>query len=181
MDELEAGATRLVPGAGGGDLGDLVEELFGVQRAWAKAREALRDFDEETFRDGHHPDAVTVFANGAVRYGLDAIMAALRSHFENRNAIWSWTELYRVVDGCKVRVHFLRHDLRDPVRRVPAARADRRHACTIDQVRIHVDGDTALVSAPSSRQHGPYSRDVDTHRRHADGWRCVYAFWPLAG
>jgi hypothetical protein len=63
--------------------------------------ESFRDYDEETFREGHHPDAVTVFASGAVRYGVDAIMAALRPHFQNKEAIWSWTELYRVVDGCK--------------------------------------------------------------------------------
>jgi hypothetical protein len=63
--------------------------------------ESFRDFDEETFRAGHDPRAVTVFASGAVRFGLDAIMAALHPHFVNRNAVWSWTELYRVVDGCK--------------------------------------------------------------------------------
>jgi hypothetical protein len=63
--------------------------------------ESFRDFDEETFRAGHDPRAVTVFASGAVRYGLDSIMVALHSHFVNRNAVWSWTELYRVVDGCK--------------------------------------------------------------------------------
>jgi hypothetical protein len=63
--------------------------------------ESFRDYDEETFRAGHDPRAVTVFASGAVRFGIDAIMAALHPHFVNRNAVWSWTELYRVVDGCK--------------------------------------------------------------------------------
>ena len=62
--------------------------------------ESFRDYDRETFREGHDPRAVTVFASGAVRYGIDAIMAALESHFANREAIWAWTELYRVVDGC---------------------------------------------------------------------------------
>lgn len=63
--------------------------------------ESFRDYDIETFRDGHHPDAVTIFASGAVRYGIDAIMQALASHFANREAVWAWTEKYRVVDGCK--------------------------------------------------------------------------------
>lgn len=63
--------------------------------------ESFRDYDAETFRAGHHPDAVTVFASGGVRYGIDAIMEALRSHFENREGVWAWTERYRVVDGCK--------------------------------------------------------------------------------
>jgi len=63
--------------------------------------ESFRDYDAETFRDGHHPDAITIFASGAVRTGVDAIMRALAPHFANREAIWAWTEVYRVVDGCK--------------------------------------------------------------------------------
>jgi hypothetical protein len=62
--------------------------------------ESFRDYDEQTFRDGHHPDAITIFASGAIRKGVDAIMAALHPHFVNREAVWAWTELYRVVDGC---------------------------------------------------------------------------------
>jgi hypothetical protein len=63
--------------------------------------ESFRDYDEAAFRAGHDPRAVTVFASGAVRHGIDAIMETLQFHFVNREAIWSWTELYRVVDGCK--------------------------------------------------------------------------------
>lgn len=63
--------------------------------------ESFRDYDAEAFRAVHHPDAVTVFASGAVRYGIDAIMTALGSHFTNREAVWAWTEVHRVVDGCK--------------------------------------------------------------------------------
>ena len=63
--------------------------------------ESFRDYDRETFREGHDPRAVTIFASGAVRYGIDSIMATLEFHFANREAIWAWTELYRVVDGCK--------------------------------------------------------------------------------
>ena len=63
--------------------------------------ESFRDYDAETFRAGHHPEAVTIFASGAVRYGVEAIMTALAPHFANREAVWAWTELYRVVDGCK--------------------------------------------------------------------------------
>jgi hypothetical protein len=63
--------------------------------------ESFRDFDEQTFWDGHDPRAITVFAQGQIRYPLTAIQAALAGHFAARNAVWSWTELYRVVDGCK--------------------------------------------------------------------------------
>jgi len=46
-------------------------------------------------------DAVTVFASGARRQGLEAVMAALASHFRGREGVWIWTERYRVVDGCR--------------------------------------------------------------------------------
>ena len=71
------------------------------ERAQRVDMESFRDYDAETFRAGHHPDTTTVFASGAARYGIDAVMEALRSHFENREAVWAWTERYRVVDGCK--------------------------------------------------------------------------------
>lgn len=63
--------------------------------------ESFRDYDAETFRAGHDERAVTVFDSGGVRIGIDAIMAALAGHFQNREAKWSWTERYRVVDGCR--------------------------------------------------------------------------------
>jgi hypothetical protein len=71
------------------------------ERAQRIDMESFRDYDAKTFREGHHPDAVTIFASGDAFYGVDAIMDALASHFEDREAIWAWTELYRVVDGCK--------------------------------------------------------------------------------
>jgi hypothetical protein len=89
------GATSPDPAAAAAGCAAQFEEAQRIDM------ESFRDYDAETFRAGHHPDSVTVFASGAVRYGIDAIMAALNSHFVNREAIWSWTELYRVVDGCK--------------------------------------------------------------------------------
>jgi uncharacterized protein DUF4440 len=51
----------------------------------------------------------------------------------------------------------------------------------IDQIAIHVDGDTAVVSARSFRQPGSYARYVDTYERRDGGWLCVHAcVWPLA-
>jgi len=82
---------------------DVPEVVAGYARQFEAAQradmESFRDYDAETFRAGHHPDAVTIFANGAARYGIDAIMEALRSHFENREGLWTWTERYRFVDG----------------------------------------------------------------------------------
>ncbi|MFC5577563.1 hypothetical protein ACFPOA_06005 [Lysobacter niabensis] len=62
--------------------------------------ESFRDYDQETWLASHDDRAVTVFASGAKRIGIDAIAQVMASHFANREAKWSWTELYRVVDGC---------------------------------------------------------------------------------
>ena len=51
----------------------------------------------------------------------------------------------------------------------------------IDQVAIHVDGATAVVSARTLREPGTYRRYVDTYERRGDTWQCVHAcVWPLA-
>lgn len=92
-----AGAARAEPEADAVAAG-CAQQFEVAQRM---DMESFRDYDAATFRAVHHPEAVTVFASGAVRYGVDAIMAALASHFANRQAIWAWKELYRVVDGCK--------------------------------------------------------------------------------
>lgn len=63
--------------------------------------ESFRDYDAETFREGHDVDAVSIFPSGDRFVGIDAIMAALEGHFTGREAIWSWTELNRRVDGCR--------------------------------------------------------------------------------
>ncbi len=50
----------------------------------------------------------------------------------------------------------------------------------LDQVVIHVDGDTAVVSGRTSREPGSFKRYLDTYERRAAGWRCVHAcVWPL--
>ena len=102
---LAAGLVLALSGVAAAVASDDGAAAEGCARQFEVAQrvdmESFRDFDAETFRAGHHPDAVTVFASGAVRYGIDSIMTTLRSHFVNRNAVWSWTELYRVVDGCK--------------------------------------------------------------------------------
>jgi hypothetical protein len=76
-----------------------VTRANGPAEAWAQGcaeqfevaqrtdMESFRDYDRETFRAGHDPRAVTIFASGAVRYGIDAIMATLEFHFANREAI----------------------------------------------------------------------------------------------
>jgi hypothetical protein len=66
-------------------------------------------------------------------------------------------------------------------RYVENLRSNPSASLAIDQVRVHVDGDTAVVSARTSRQPGRYGRYVDTYERRGDGWLCVHAcVWPLA-
>lgn len=81
------------------------EDAAGCARQFEVAQrvdmESFRDYDKETWLASHDDRAVTVFASGAKRIGIDAIETVMASHFANREAVWSWTELYRVVDGCR--------------------------------------------------------------------------------
>jgi hypothetical protein len=53
-------------------------------------------------------------------------------------------------------------------------------ALALDQVVIHVGGDTAVASGRTSREPGSYRRYLDTYERGQEGWRCVHAcVWPL--
>ena len=69
--------------ASAADPGDARGPVAGWSRGCAEQfelaqrtdMESFRDYDRETFREGD-PRAVTIFASGAVRYGIDAIMAA---------------------------------------------------------------------------------------------------------
>jgi hypothetical protein len=63
---------------------------------------------------------------------------------------------------------------------VDSLRSNPSPALSIDQLVVHVDGDTAVVSARTSRQPGRYGRYVDTYAKRGDGWLCVHAcVWPL--
>ncbi len=63
--------------------------------------ESFRDFDAETWREGHADDAISIFPTGEMFVGIEEIMTAAERHFTKRHAVWSWTELSRHVDGCK--------------------------------------------------------------------------------
>ncbi|QNP41044.1 hypothetical protein [Lysobacter solisilvae (ex Woo and Kim 2020)] len=83
----------------------LAEDAAGCARQFEAAQrldmESFRDFDKETWLATHDERAVTIFASGARRIGIDAIEQVMASHFASREAVWRWTELYRVVDGCR--------------------------------------------------------------------------------
>jgi ketosteroid isomerase-like protein len=49
-----------------------------------------------------------------------------------------------------------------------------------DQTLVHVFGDTAVVTARTTRDGTSYNRYVDTYRRAEGGWRCVHGcLWPV--
>jgi hypothetical protein len=65
-------------------------------------------------------------------------------------------------------------------RYVESLRSHAVPALALDEVVIHIGGDTAVVSGRTSRQPGSYRRYLDTYERQANGWRCVHAcVWPL--
>ncbi len=49
----------------------------------------------------HHPEAIAIFPNGRVVRGIDAIVDALADHFARQEAVYTWRELHRFVDGCR--------------------------------------------------------------------------------
>ncbi len=98
--------SSIAVGGHGHDRGKSCERKFEL--AQRQDMESFRDFDAETFRAVHDPDAVSIFPSGFTAVGIDAIMTALSGHFTNRNAVWSWTELSRRVDGCRTAV--IRYD-----------------------------------------------------------------------
>ena len=72
-------------------------------------------------------------------------------------------------------------DVWEQDRYIENLRGNAAPALTFDQLVVHVDGDTAVVSARTSRQPGRYGRYVDTYERRDGGWLCVHAcVWPLA-
>lgn len=92
-----AAAVIATPSAFAQDAAGCARQFEVAQRT---DMESFRDFDEATWLAGHDERAVTIFASGAYRVGLDAIQRTMHGHFVNHEAVWTWKELYRVVDGC---------------------------------------------------------------------------------
>ena len=101
---LAAAMLVAIAAAPGAVAADATANAEGCARQFDEAQrvdmESFRDFDEATWLAGHDPDAITIFASGARRQGIEAIAAALHPHFVNKTAVWSWTELFRNVVGC---------------------------------------------------------------------------------
>src|SRR4029450_6144503 len=86
---------------GGSADGDSASDIQRCVQQFDEAQrvdmESFRDYDLETWKAGHDDDAITVLAQGLWFQGRDRIAAVLHRHFEDREAIWTWTELTRAV------------------------------------------------------------------------------------
>ncbi|WP_154402744.1 hypothetical protein [Nocardioides speluncae] len=102
-------AALAVGGLAAGSAADASESpartAAGCARMFDEAQrtdmESFRDFDSQTWRDGHAADAISIFPTGRMFVGIDEIMAGAARHFREKDAVWSWTELSRQVDGCR--------------------------------------------------------------------------------
>ncbi|AKU15216.1 hypothetical protein [Luteipulveratus mongoliensis] len=99
---LAVPATASATGSGGttqpGQARTCAHRFDQAQRA---DMESFRDFDFKTFAAGHDEGTVTIVADGRVRIGKAAVLAAAKPRFEAKNSVWSWTEITRKVDGCR--------------------------------------------------------------------------------
>jgi hypothetical protein len=65
-------------------------------------------------------------------------------------------------------------------RYIEAVRANAASSLRIDQVAIHVAGDTAVVSARALKSPITSNRYLDTYERRDGEWLCVHSsVWPL--
>lgn len=98
-------AAAAAAGPASAATGDALDGRSHCVRQFDEAQrldmESFRDFDRETWVSLHDKDAIAIFTTGLVVQGRDQIVHTLRNHFANRNAVWTWTELARAVDGCR--------------------------------------------------------------------------------
>ncbi len=103
---LAAVGVLVLPGAaqaGGTTTDGAASARCAVQFQHAQRTDmtSFRDYDAEQFRAVHTEDSVSIFPTGERFEGIEEIMAALDAHFTDQQALWSWTESNRRVDGCR--------------------------------------------------------------------------------
>ena len=111
----------------------------------------------------------------------EAVLRVLNEQFIEAFRQGSWETLAPVLSDSFAYLDGATGDVWPHERYVDDLRANPSPALRIDQVVVHIDGDTAVVSARTSRGSGRYGRYVDTYARRGDTWECVHAcVWPLA-
>lgn len=92
----------------------------------------------------------------------------------------SWEMLEPVLSGSFSYLDGATGEVWDIERYIKDLRENPAPGLVIDQVAIHVDGGTAVVSARSRSGPGHASRSLDTYERRGEDWLCVHAcVWPL--
>jgi hypothetical protein len=92
----------------------------------------------------------------------------------------SWALLATILDPSFVYLDGATGEVWEHTRYINNLRSHAAPALALDQVVIHVDRDTAVVSGRTSRHPGSYRRYLDTYARRPEGWRCIHAcVWPL--
>jgi hypothetical protein len=126
------------------------------------------------------PDAVPVSAPDVT--ADETNLADLNQRFISACRLGSWEQLSLVLSDQFVYVDGLTGDRWEMSRYIEDLRANPSPNLGVDQVVVHVAGDTGSVTARSSNGSGRFNRYVDVYAREQDGWKCVQAcVWPLPG
>jgi hypothetical protein len=92
----------------------------------------------------------------------------------------SWENLSKVLSERFAYVDGVTGERWDMPRYITDLREHPSPGLTVDQVVIHVAGETAGVSARSTAGTGRYNRYLDVYTRENGTWKCVQAcVWPL--
>lgn len=91
----------------------------------------------------------------------------------------SWEDLSKVLSERFAYVDGATGERWEMDRYIAELRANPRPQLSIDDMVIHVAGETAGVSARTSNGTGTHNRYLDVYAREPAGWRCVQAcVWP---
>ena len=105
----------------------------------------------------------------------EELLRALNAQFIDACREGSWEQLQQVLDPAFRYVDGGSGELWDTDDYIADLRANPTPSLSIDQVVVHVAGDTAGVTARTSNGHGRHNRYLDVYQRSPDGWACVQA------
>lgn len=106
-------------------------------------------------------------------------LSALNERFIAACRVGSWEELKTVLSDNFAYVDGGTGERWETDRYIDDLRQHPRPNLRIDQVVVHVAGDTAGVAARSTGGNGKYNRYLDVYAREGAEWKCVQAcVWP---
>lgn len=105
----------------------------------------------------------------------DELLHALNERFIDACREGSWEQLQEILDPAFRYVDGGSGALWDMHDYIADLRANPSPGLRVDQVVVHVAGNTAGVSARTSNGSGRHNRYLDVYQRTPDGWACVQA------